>query len=238
MNWELNVSAIIVLGSLCGWLLKRRDQKKTYQKLNEYNKLKIDITRKWGEYNLLQAVNMSKIRDVMKKFVTKNRANYVHFCIAKNGGDHVSARKDYTISVLYEEHNTGKPPLKEYWQNVEAMDQLKDFYRHAVIEDYYYISNYKENMEKGAFKDHIDPTSGSDVAVFEIGKIGKEHYFLTFQFSHAGGSQTSFDKQRIKNICNNFNNLLVESEKTKENVRLMEKKLDMYEAELMKLKLL
>lgn len=238
MNWELFLTAIILIGTLINWYINRKEKKDTYKTLNEYNKLKIQITENWGKHNYLQAINIGKIREVMTKLVVENKANYVHFCVTKNGGDHITARKDYTVTVLYEEHNSGKPPLKQYWQNVEAMDQLKDIYRIAVVEDYYYQTNYKELMDDGSFKKHIDPQNGSDIAAFEIGKIDKEHYFLTFQFSHAGGVQTDVDKGNIKNICQQFKYLLNESELMRKDIMLQEKKLDMIETELIKLKMI
>lgn len=241
----LSLGVVATIWKAIQYFIDRRDRKKNEADLkkkkdqvDEYYLLVNDIKDRWQKHTIMELSNRFAIEGKMQELLQKRRANYVHFISAKNGGDHITARKNYTATVLYEKHNTSKEPKYDNFQNIRVGSQLSKLFLDALSGNYVYYENFEKTMEDGEVKRTMQSSDGSDLAWFYIGRIGIEHYFLFFQFSHAGGNQTSSDKETLVNICSNFYHMLKEAEDFKEETERKQKELNELKKKLKKQKLI
>lgn len=241
----LIVGVIATVWKATQYFIERRDKKNEIietnnknEEIENYYRLVAEVKDRWHTHTIMELTNRFAIEGKMLELVQKRKANYVHFISAKNGGDHITARKNYTATVLYEKHNTSKPPKYDDFQNIRVGSQLSKIFLDALTENYVYYENFEKTMEDGEIKRTMRMTDGSDLAWYYIGRIGIEHYFLFFQFSHAGGNQTLSDREILVNICSNFYYMLKEAEDYKDETEIKQKEVNNLKKQLKKEKLI
>ncbi len=215
---------------------EKRDLKRNIENVLKAEKLALEIAVLERDVTIQEFKDQIIIEKKLDLIVDKHKANYAHFSVVKNGGDHITARKDCTTSIIYEKCHYSKQPLKGVWQNILVSYQLAQIYLDAVIGGYKYIHNFVETMESGDTKSSINPLNGIDISWFYVGKIGIEEFFLYFQF-RKDGVQSEYEIQTIKNYASMFHNLLKNTyEKRLRMISMIEKKKHL-EDELLEFKL-
>jgi len=240
---ELYGFILSIIGALFGlykWVISYRREaslkRKNVENVLKAEKLALQIEVLSKELIIEEFKDRLAIEERLDYFTDYHKANYAHFFVVKNGGDHITARKSCSLTVIYEKHNHGKPPLKNQWQNIHVNKQLTEILLHSLLNGYYYVHNFMENMDDGEMKSHINPMDGMDVAWFYVGKIGIDEYFVSFQFRN-DGVQSSFEIQTIKNYCSNIFFMLKSThQKREEMIRMIQKKKNL-EDELLEYKL-
>jgi hypothetical protein len=203
---------------------EKRDLKRNIENVLKAEKLALEIAVIERDVTIQEFKDQIIIEKKLDLIVDKHKANYAHFSVVKNGGDHITARKDCTTSIVYEKCHYSKQSLKGVWQNILVNSQLAQIYLDAVLDGYKYIHNFQKNMEDGEAKSAINPLDGIDVAWFYVGKIGIEEYFLYFQFRR-DGVQSEYEIQTIKNYASMFYNILKDTyNKRMKMISMIEKK--------------
>lgn len=182
------------------------------------------LQNRWDRHDNQQSKDRHDIKTIMDSYISKEwGANLVHFCECKNGGDHIIASKDYTISIKLESINYSKNIKSEInnWQSVIVRGQFHDYLFTALTEGYSYIQDYENNLEDGDLKDSIKKKNGTNIASFYIGRIERRHFYLLFQFGEFD-AKSKGDLLQIRNQCNTIYAMMRKSYSYKEQTELLQ----------------
>lgn len=221
---ELILFIIGPIVSFMGWRLKAwsksKDRRRDVELTLQIDKLNLEIQLIEKEVTIRELKDTIILEEYLTMFVDRFRANYAHISVIKNGGDHITSRKDCNVTIIYEKHHHSKEPMKDQWQGVRIQSQLAKILLEVVTKQFHYIHNFVDNMEEGAIKDIVNPMDGLDLAWYYIGKLGVEEYILSFQFRN-DRSGFDYDKSRIQLYASSIYSTLKETYKLREEYKLM-----------------
>ncbi len=229
------------------WWVERRDRKlekkhneEQLKKKAEYNYLDKKVYARKHELLRMELGTEANILNEMIRYTkVTGGANIVNYCECKNGGDFITHRKPFTLTIKYEKISESRSvePRKPFWQGVPVPTQLAELLRLALLDGYVYYEDYLTSMPDGNYKSFIRPEMGEHIAFFYIGCIDIEHYFFIFQFRKAN-PQTKTDLLEMMNIAKKINKWQIDNDNYKKTTRILMNQLEEMRTDLVRSNLL
>lgn len=202
---------------------KSEEQRKQQVRKKRFYDMRDAIRDSWHRHAILELENRHYFQQQMSEIVNRHQAAYVQFLTARNGGDHITARKPYTFSALYEKRAVDGESHIEYVQGIRVGDEQSEIFLKALIDRYVYIEDFSKAMKSSPAKNSLDPKVGGHVGWFYIGCIGIEHYFL---FCHFERAQTPIELERLCSICDAFYHKMRHNDDLKSETEALEREKD------------